>query len=95
MSALNNRERSLVALGAAVAANCIPCVEYHIPEARQAGLSEAQIKQAVQIADRVRRVPAGMVMQAALARIDEHHTDSAQPTGSGCRCTPTESGRVG
>ena len=33
MSTLTDREMSLVALGAAVASNCVPCVEYHVPVA--------------------------------------------------------------
>ena len=40
MNDLNHRERELVALGAAMGSNCIPCIEYHIPEARKAGLTE-------------------------------------------------------
>ena len=65
MSELNNREQSLVALGAAIASNCVPCVEYHIPGARKAGLSDSEISQAIKIADKVRRVPARAVLEAA------------------------------
>ena len=51
MSELNSREQELVALGAAIASNCVPKVEFHIPEARSARLSDTQIKEAVRIAD--------------------------------------------
>ena len=97
MSELNNREQELVALGAAIASNCVPCIEYHIPEAGRAGLSDSQIKEAVRIADKVRRVPARMVLETALARIDGAETgvdeapearcgceESGQKTDSGC-----------
>ena len=84
MNKLNDREQSLVALGAALAANCIPCIEYHIPEAQRAGLDAAEIKEAVQIADKVRRVPARMVMQSALARIDASPADPHETVGAGC-----------
>ena len=57
MSELSTRDQELVALGAAIASNCVPCVEYHVPEARKAGVSDAQIREAVFIADKVRRVP--------------------------------------
>ena len=40
MNELSRREQSLVALGAAIASNCVPCVEYHIPGARRVGLSD-------------------------------------------------------
>ena len=86
MSELNNREQELVALGAAIASNCMPCIEYHIPEARKAGLSNIQIKEAVQIADKVRRVPARTILQTALARIKESPNVMAETAGAGCGC---------
>jgi 4-carboxymuconolactone decarboxylase len=86
MSQLNEREQELVALGAAIASNCVPCVEYHIPEAKKAGLSDIQIKEAVQIADTVRRVPARTVLQAAMARIGESTNHVPEPARAGRGC---------
>ena len=86
MNKLNNREQSLVALGAALAANCIPCIEFHIPEARKSGLTSGEIKEAVQIADKVRRVPAKMVIQTAMARIDVSPTEPDETAEGGCCC---------
>ena len=86
MSELNNREQELVALGAAIASNCVPCIEYHIPEAGRAGLSDSQIEEAVRIADKVRRVPARMVLQTALARIDGAETGVDKVPEAGCGC---------
>jgi len=65
MSELNHRERELVALGAAMGSNCVPCMEYHIPEARRAGLTDAQIAGAIRLADQIRQVPAGKVLDTA------------------------------
>ncbi len=42
MNELNTREQILVALGAAIASNCVPCVEFHIPGAKNAGLSDLE-----------------------------------------------------
>lgn len=86
MSTLTDRERSLVSLGAAVASNCVPCVEYHVPGARKVGLSDTEINEAVRIADKVRRVPARTVLQAALARIEISTDESAEKAGPGCGC---------
>ena len=95
MSELNNRERSLVSLGAALAANCVPCIEFHIPEAKNAGLSDPEIREAIEIADKVRRVPAKMVMETALARIEESPNNSTEATGAGCGCAdPSEFSRA-
>lgn len=66
MEPLDVRDRELVALGAAMGSNCVPCIEYHIPQARSAGLSDAQIGEAIRLADKVRQVPAAKVLKAAL-----------------------------
>jgi 4-carboxymuconolactone decarboxylase len=86
MSELNNREKSLVALGAALGSNCVPCVEYHIPGAKRAGLTDIEICEAVRIADKVRQVPARSVLETALARIDTSPDGSAGTAASGCGC---------
>ena len=70
MEKLNSTERELVALGAALGCNCVPCIEYHIPEARKAGLSDSQINEAILLADKVRQVPARRVLSAAQSAPD-------------------------
>lgn len=37
----------MVAIGAAIASNCIPCIEYHIPAAKDAGLTDKQLLYAI------------------------------------------------
>jgi len=56
----------MVALGAAMGSNCTPCVEYHIPAARKAGISDSEILAAIQHADMIRKVPARKTLQSAL-----------------------------
>ena len=87
MNELSRREQSLVALGAAIASNCVPCVEYHVPGAKRAGLSDNEIDQALAIADKVRQVPARAVLEAALARIETTPGDSMETPGAGCGCS--------
>lgn len=87
MDELNDREQTLVGLGAALASNCVPCIEYHIPRARQVGCSDVQIKEAVQIADKVRRVPARLVLQTAMARIQEDEASATETKGADCGCS--------
>ena len=65
MAELTAREQELVALGAAIGSNCVPCVEYHIPAARKAGLNDVQIAEACQLADRIKQVPARKVYETA------------------------------
>jgi AhpD family alkylhydroperoxidase len=80
MTTLSHRDRELVALGAALAANCIPCIQYHVPEARKAGLTEAEIGEAVELAEKIKRVPADKVLETAtglLGLTGGKNTDSA------------------
>lgn len=65
MNHLTPRERALVSLGAAMGSNCVSCIEYHIPASRNAGLTDAQISQAIRLADKVRQVPARSTLDAA------------------------------
>lgn len=65
MEKLTNAERELVALGAALGSNCVPCIEHHIPAARKAGLSDRRIDEAIRLADQIRQVPAKKVLAAA------------------------------
>lgn len=80
MNDLNHCQRELVALGAAMGSNCIPCIEYHIPEARKAGLTDSQISEAIRVADKVRQVPARNVLGSARCMLPE--PSAAVPEGS-------------
>jgi len=86
MSDLDRREREFVALGAALASNCLPCIEYHVIEAGKAGISAAQILEAVKLADTVRQVPAQQVLAKAHALLEssaEERTDCAPDCSCG------------
>jgi AhpD family alkylhydroperoxidase len=69
MPHLSARDRELVALGAAMGSNCVPCIEYHIPQAIKAGLNDSEISDAIRLADRIRQVPARKVLDVALQRV--------------------------
>lgn len=85
-NSLNQRERELTAIGAAIASNCIPCIEYHIPQARKAGLSDSEIREAVELADQVRRVPSNKVLQTAFALLEDLDPGKVQEVGNSCGC---------
>jgi len=96
MSDLTPRERELVALGAAMGSNCVPCVEYHIPESRKVGLTDQEIHSAIQYADKVRQVPARKTLQAALKLLSSAADDVRNAAmGEGCGCgAETEAPKV-
>ena len=55
----------LIATGAAMAANCEPCLNKAIPELIEAGVCEADIRRAVEIGQFVKDRPAAIMKEAA------------------------------
>lgn len=83
MTELTPRERELVALGAAIGSNCAPCLEFHLPEARTAGLNDAEIQTALELADAVRSVAARHALATAHATLG-----APTLTTSACQISP-------
>ncbi|HLP42343.1 MAG TPA: carboxymuconolactone decarboxylase family protein [Fibrobacteria bacterium] len=92
MKELTARELELVAIGAAIASNCIPCIAFHIPQARQTGLTDAQILEAIELADRIKAVPARKVLDAAIKNLKA--TDTKPPLDCEGNAEPSPSSGV-
>jgi AhpD family alkylhydroperoxidase len=75
----------LVAIGAAIGANCEPCFKHHYNQARKLGVSKEDMAQAVALADKVKRAPAQNVLTLADkilgTNLSEH---SAEAPNSAC-----------
>ena len=84
MSQLNLRDRELVSLGAALAANCIPCVEFHVPKAREAGISDAELGEVLALANKVRQVPARKVLEVATLAVEGKNVEKVDSTREQC-----------
>lgn len=52
---LDPKTMELIAVGASVVAKCQPCLDYHVEEARKAGATESDMKNAISIARMVRK----------------------------------------
>lgn len=91
MEELTSAQRELVALGAALGSNCVPCIDYHIPQARKAGLSDRQIYEAIRLADKLRQVPARKVLDTALDLLAEPAgTTAPEPVAAAHSATASE-----
>lgn len=51
---MDEKTRLLICLGAATAANCIPCFEYYYEKAQAAGLEAAEMQEAVDCAYKIK-----------------------------------------
>jgi len=66
----------LVAIAAAIAANCEPCLRYHTREAEKLGVSAADMARAVELAAKVKDAPHQNILKLA-ARL----TGNDRPNG--------------
>jgi AhpD family alkylhydroperoxidase len=76
----NQAVAELVAIGAAVAANCEPCLKYHFSQARQQGATKKDIALAVAMAEAVKAAPTKAIHE--LAEKLAGPTSSAQEAGA-------------
>ncbi len=84
MKALSDKEREFVAIGAALASNCIPCVIYHIGESKKTGITEGQLREAIELAVSIRRVPAQQVVDTAYAQLGDGSSVSSDQVDGEC-----------
>ena len=52
---MDEKLKEMFAIGASVTANCIPCIQYHFAKACEVGVTDAEIKAAVQVGKMVRK----------------------------------------
>ena len=77
----------LVAIGAAIAANCEPCFKYHYSQARKYGVLQEDMARAVTMAQKVKEAPARAVLDLAnryLGCSASAEEASAPPAGTCC-----------
>jgi AhpD family alkylhydroperoxidase len=92
MTDMTPRDRELVALGAAMGSNCASCIEYHIPKAREAGLTDQEIYAAIRQADLIRQGPARKTLHTVLGLLPcaaDDLGDGAKEDGCGCETVTT------
>jgi AhpD family alkylhydroperoxidase len=58
---LDAKIKELIALGSSIAANCHPCVKYHVAKAREMKIAEDDIRQAMDVGKKVRKGAAGQM----------------------------------
>ena len=53
------RMKELIAIGASITANCHPCIKYHVAKAKENGVCEDEIREAIAVGVMVRKGAAG------------------------------------
>ncbi len=79
-SIFDERIAELVAIGAAIGANCEPCLKYHHRKAEELGVADEDMIQAVNVALQVKEQPAKMMVRLAQRLL----VPEAAEAGGGC-----------
>ena len=80
---LDEKTRELVAIGAAITANCQPCLEYHTAKARELGVGDDDMLEAVKVGQQVRRGASAKMDRFAAQQIGGQNEPVA---AAGCEC---------
>src|SRR5574341_749358 len=87
---LDTKAEELIAIGAALAANCEPCLQYHVRRATEAGCTREAMRRAVEIAQDVKDTPARLLANLAGRLLG---SSPGAPRGDGpCEETGTRQG---
>ena len=82
---LDYRIRELIAVGASVGANCHSCLEYHFGKAREQGVPDDEIAEAIEVGKLVRKGAQGKMDKLAIDLLRETVGSPAEaPAGCGC-----------
>ena len=68
---LDERTKELVAMGAAAAANCHPCMDYHLAKCDELAIDPAEVASAVKIGLMVNRGAEGAIRKKARELLGE------------------------
>lgn len=80
---MDNKTKGLIAVGAAAAANCHPCLEYHVPQCIRAGSSEEDVWEAIETGFEISR-RAHAQTRASLEGVVRRAREDIDERKSGC-----------
>jgi len=86
---MDDKTKELIAIGASVGAHCQPCLVYHLGRARELGISEEMIRDAIEIGFMVEK-GAGNAMRkqtAEIAKQPQTRNEPCCPGGDSTCCS--------
>lgn len=82
---LDYRIRELIAVGTSIGANCHSCLEYHFAKAREQGVPDDEIAEAIEVGKLVRKGAQGKMDKLAIDLLhDTVGSQAASTAGCGC-----------
>jgi len=90
---LDARTAELIAIGASVAAHCQPCLAYHVNAARDLGMDEALIREAIAVGHRVEKGAMAAMRKFSDSVHELPGTAVPPPSPACCENTTTKNGK--
>lgn len=84
LNLLSRQQEELVAVGAAIAANCTPCLRSHFAKALDVGLTLDQLKAAVAVGQTVKNMPIRHVDEALHNLLGSKESERSPVTQASC-----------
>jgi AhpD family alkylhydroperoxidase len=72
---VDSQTKELVAMGAAAAANCHPCMDFHLAKCDELGIDRQEVSEAVKVGLMVNRGAENAIRKKALALLGEATID--------------------
>ena len=82
---LNNRETVLISIGVSVGVNCQPCLQYHVAHAKELGITEQEIQDAINAGKTVKR-GAAKSMDRYIEELGSGKSVASASVEKGCGC---------
>ncbi|MFC1734577.1 carboxymuconolactone decarboxylase family protein [Candidatus Hydrogenedentota bacterium] len=83
---MDNKTKELIAVGASITANCLPCLQFHAGKAREYGADEQEILDAIETGKMVRQGAAGK-MERFIPTLLEGEAVATRAEDAGCGCS--------
>jgi AhpD family alkylhydroperoxidase len=80
MNIMDEKTKELIAIGASVTAHCKPCLSFHVDKAKELGICEDEIKEAIAVGHQVEKGS----MSAMRKFSDEVFTTPSEEAPSAC-----------
>ena len=78
---MDDKTKEMIAIGTSVGAHCQPCLEYHVNKAREAGLTDDEIREAIAVGHTVEKGAMSAMRQFSATVLD---AKPQQSSSDGC-----------
>ena len=80
---MDSKTKELIAVGASITANCIPCVDFHIAKAKEYGATDKELIIASKIGQHVKNGADKKISDHVAAQLSQFHEEKVDDI---CQC---------